>query len=95
MMKMILNILHRSHHPTIFLRKLIEKNKWIDKSTIIILAPVRSALITAQIEMNPFLNMENNPCYYTDIDSLFLTLDASHIGKQLGKLDFKGIIKRG
>jgi DNA polymerase type B, organellar and viral len=57
-----------------------------------------SAMTTSYgaIEMNPFLNMEDNPCYYTDTDSCFLQkpLDDKYVGKELGKLSFKGKIKR-
>lgn len=57
-----------------------------------------AAMVTSQdaIVMNPFLNMADNPCYYTDTDSLFLKyqLEDKHVGTQLGKLSFKGIAKR-
>lgn len=57
-----------------------------------------SALITsyASILMNPFLNLSDNPCYYTDTDSLFLKykLDDKYVGNELGKFSFKGIASR-
>ena len=57
-----------------------------------------SAMITsyASIMMNPFLNMADNPCYYTDTDSLFTKypLEDKYVGKELGKFSFKGIAKR-
>jgi hypothetical protein len=57
-----------------------------------------SAMITSygSIEMNPFLNLADNPCYYTDTDSLFLKnpLDEKNVGNSLGQLSFKGIAKR-
>jgi hypothetical protein len=57
-----------------------------------------SAMITSygSIEMNPFLNLADNPCYYTDTDSLFLKnpLAEKNVGNSLGELSFKGIAKR-
>ena len=57
-----------------------------------------SALITsyASIFMNPFLNLSDNPCYYTDTDSLFLKykLDDKYVGNGLGQFSFKGIASR-
>jgi len=58
-----------------------------------------SARITsnAAIAINPFLNMRDNPCYYTDTDSLFLKypLDKKkYEGNQLGQLSYKVIAKR-
>ena len=57
-----------------------------------------SAMITsnASIFMNSFLNNPNNPCYYTDTDSLFIKypLEDKYVGKELGKFSFKGIAKR-
>jgi len=53
-----------------------------------------SAMITSygSILMNPFLNNPDNPCYYTDTDSLFLKypLEAKYVGTELGKFSFKG-----
>jgi hypothetical protein len=57
-----------------------------------------SAMITsyASIMMNPFLNDPNNPCYYTDTDSIFCKypLDPKYVGTELGKFSFKGKAKR-
>nr|QWO71407.1 DNA polymerase [Termitomyces sp. K2P1] len=56
------------------------------------------AMITSHgsIAMNPFLNIPDNPCYYTDTDSLFLKspLDDKYVGTELGKFSFKGLAKR-
>jgi DNA polymerase type B, organellar and viral len=57
-----------------------------------------AAMITshASIFMNPFLNDPDNPCYYTDTDSLFVKypLDEKYVGTELGKFSFKGKAKR-
>jgi DNA polymerase type B, organellar and viral len=57
-----------------------------------------SAMISsyASILMNPFLNMVDNPTYYTDTDSLFtkFPLEEKYVGTELGKFSFKGIAKR-
>jgi DNA polymerase type B, organellar and viral len=57
-----------------------------------------SAMISsyAAIFMNHFLNLSDNPSYYTDTDSLFmkLPLEDKYVGKELGKFSFKGIAKR-
>jgi hypothetical protein len=57
-----------------------------------------SAMITSygSIMMNPFLNISDNPCYYTDTDSLFIKypLEEKYVGKELGKFSFKGKAKR-
>ena len=56
------------------------------------------AMITSHgsIFMNPFLNLPDNPCYYTDTDSLFMKypLEDKFVGTELGKFSFKGIAKR-
>jgi hypothetical protein len=48
-----------------------------------------SAMITsyASVIMNPFLNISDNPCYYTDTDSLFIKypLEDKYVGQELGK----------
>ena len=57
-----------------------------------------SAMITSygSIMMNPFLNMSENPCFYTDTDSLFVKypLEDKYVGTKLGKFSFKGRAKR-
>jgi hypothetical protein len=79
-----------------------EYNKLKNKTDLdgehVVRALTISAMITsyASIFMNYFLNMSNNPCYYTDTDSLFIKypLEDKYIGKELGKFSFKGIAKR-
>jgi DNA polymerase type B, organellar and viral len=50
----------------------------------------------ASVFMSKFLNLEDNPCYYTDTDSCFLSkkLDEQYVGNNLGQLAFKGLVKR-
>jgi hypothetical protein len=79
-----------------------EYNKLKNKTDLdgehVVRALTISAMITsyASILMNPFLNMADNPCYYTDTDSLFTKypLEDKYVGKELGKFSFKGIAKR-
>ena len=87
------------------LLKEIDKEKYfkltqstnIDGDFVVRSLPI-SAMTTSYgaIVMNSFLNIADNPCYYTDTDSLFLEkpLDDKYVGKELGKLSFKGKIKR-
>nr|BAM29335.1 dpoB [Lentinula edodes] len=74
------------------------KNKTDLDGEHVVRALTISAMITsyASILMNPFLNMPDNPCYYTDTDSLFMKypLEDKYTGKELGKFSFKGIAKR-
>lgn len=50
----------------------------------------------ASVFMSKILNLENNPCYYTDTDSCFVSkkLDEDFVGNNLGQLAFKGLVKR-
>lgn len=67
-------------------------------SQYVVRALTISAMITSygSILMNPFLNISDNPCYYTDTDSLFIKypLEDKYVGKELGKFSFKGKAKR-
>lgn len=51
----------------------------------------------ASIFMNKFLNLIDNPCVYTDTDSVFLEkpLDPQYVGDGLGQFKFEGIVKKG
>ena len=90
--------------PTDILKELNreEYNKLKAKTNLdseyVVRALTISAMITsyASIFMNSFLNNPENPCYYTDTDSLFCKypLDAKYVGKELGKFSFKGMAKR-
>jgi hypothetical protein len=75
-----------------------EYNKLKSKTDLDGQLAVRNLPIAAMIPsygsilMNPFLNDPENPCYYTDTDSLFLKypLEDKYIGTELGKFSFKG-----
>nr|QWO71410.1 DNA polymerase [Termitomyces sp. T123] len=90
--------------PSEFLKELDrnEYNKLKNKTDLdgkhVVRAITISAMISsyASIFMNPFLNLPNNPTYYTDTDSLFTKypIDNKYIGSELGKFSFKGKAKR-
>jgi len=79
-----------------------EYNKLKNKTDLdgehVVRALTISAMITSygSIMMNPFLNIPDNPCYYTDTDSLFLKypLEEKYVGTDLGKFSYKGKAKR-
>jgi hypothetical protein len=51
----------------------------------------------ARLYMYSFKNIENNTCYYSDTDSIFLEkkLDEKHVGNELGKFKLEYEFKNG
>lgn len=75
-----------------------EKEKYsafIDTQTAVQVASFITAY--ARSYMYKFKNLENNECFYTDTDSLFLEkkLNDEYIGNELGEFKLEYKVKKG
>jgi hypothetical protein len=72
------------------------KMKGEKNSNIIIRSVGIAAMVTsyALIYMDKFINLPNNKCYYSDTDSGFYPLDSKHVGNEIGKFKYEGLVKR-